>query len=219
MPFIGPSAYSLTAALISAGEASLLRSAVKSTTETVGVGTRKAMPVNLPFSSGMTRPTAFAAPVLLGTMFWAAARASRRSLAAVSTVRWELVYAWIVVSRPFSIPNRSFSTLATGARPLVVHDAFEMTWCLAASYMPSLTPSTMVRSSFLAGAEMMTFLTPCSRCATALVASVKKPVLSMTTSTPSKSHGMFAGSFSAKTVIFLPPTTMSLSSNVTSPPL
>jgi len=30
------------------------------------VGTRKAIPVNLPLSSGITFPTAFAAPVVLG---------------------------------------------------------------------------------------------------------------------------------------------------------
>ena len=74
------------AALISSGDASLSKVAVKSTTLTVGTGTRNAMPVNLPCSSGMTRPTAFAAPVPAGTMFKAAARASRRLPAAVSTV-------------------------------------------------------------------------------------------------------------------------------------
>ena len=36
---------------------------------TVETGTRNAMPVNLPCSSGITRPTAFAAPVEAGTMF------------------------------------------------------------------------------------------------------------------------------------------------------
>ena len=58
---------------------------------TVGVGTRKAMPVNLPLSSGITRATAFAAPVSLGMMFCAAARASRGSFAATSSRRCELV--------------------------------------------------------------------------------------------------------------------------------
>ena len=33
------------------------------------LGTRKAMPVSLPFSSGMTLPTALAAPVDEGMMF------------------------------------------------------------------------------------------------------------------------------------------------------
>ena len=91
IPLSGPSAAFFITALMSAGAASLPRMAVKSTTLTVGVGTRKAMPVNLPWRAGMTRPTAFAAPVLEGTMFRAAARASRRSLAAVSTVFCEFV--------------------------------------------------------------------------------------------------------------------------------
>ena len=62
-----------------------------------------------------------------------------------------------MVSRPFSMPQLSLSTLATGARPLVVQEALEMMWCLAGSYFSSFTPSTMVMSSFLAGAEMITF--------------------------------------------------------------
>ena len=52
-------------------------------------------------------------------------------------------------------------------------------------------------SSFLAGAEMITFLAPPSRWALALVASVKKPVDSMTTSAPISPHGSAAGSLSA----------------------
>ncbi|XP_055470149.1 phosphoglucomutase-like protein 5 [Psammomys obesus] len=45
---------------------------VRSTTDTLGVGTRKSMPVSFPFSSGMTLPTALAAPVDAETMFWEA---------------------------------------------------------------------------------------------------------------------------------------------------
>lgn len=45
---------------------------VKSTTETLATGTLKAIPVNLPLSSGMTLLTALAAPVDAGMMFWAA---------------------------------------------------------------------------------------------------------------------------------------------------
>ena len=41
--------------------------------------------------------------------------------------------------------------------------------CLAGSYLSSLTPMTIVMSSSLAGAEMMTFLAPPSRCALGLV--------------------------------------------------
>ena len=33
------------------------------------------------------------------------------------------------------MPNVWCSTLASGARQLVVHDAFEMMWCFAGSYL------------------------------------------------------------------------------------
>jgi hypothetical protein len=71
---------------------------------------------------------------------------------------------------------------------------------------------TIVMSSFLAGAEMRTFLAPPSMWALALVASVKKPVDSMTMSTPDLAPGRFAGSRSAKTLIVLPSTVMESSS-------
>ena len=58
------------------------RSATKhrSTAETLIVGTRMEKPSSLPFSSGSTRPTAFAAPVLVGICDIVAERARRRSL-------------------------------------------------------------------------------------------------------------------------------------------
>src|SRR5215475_6243052 len=103
---------------------------------------------------------AFAAPVEVGTMLSAAARARRRSLCGPSCRFWSWVYAWIVVMRPRSMPKASFRTFAIGARQFVVHDAFEMIVSLAGSYLSSLTPITIVTSSFVAGAEMMTFLAP-----------------------------------------------------------
>ena len=42
---------------------------VKSTTETLAVGTRNAIPVSLPTKAGITLVTAFAAPVEAGIMF------------------------------------------------------------------------------------------------------------------------------------------------------
>ena len=138
---------------------------VRSVAEPVGIGTRSAKPSSLPLSSGSTRPIALAAPVEVGTMLSAAARARRRSLCGPSCRFWSCVYAWIVVIRPFSMPNVSLSTFAIGARQFVVQDAFEMIVCLAGSYLSSLTPMTIVMSSFLAGAEMMTFLAPSSTCA------------------------------------------------------
>lgn len=51
-----------------------------------------------PLSSGITLPTALAAPVEAGMMFWWALRPSRQALAlGPSTVFWVAVYAWTVV--------------------------------------------------------------------------------------------------------------------------
>lgn len=52
---------------------------VRSTTDTLETGTRKAMPVSFPLRAGMTLPTALAAPVEAGIMFWFAPRPSRHS--------------------------------------------------------------------------------------------------------------------------------------------
>ena len=67
------------------------------------------------------------------------------------------------------------------------------------SYLFSFTPSTMVRSSLLAGAEMMTFLTVPLQVGLGLVASVKWPVDSITTWAPAEDQSSLAGSRSAKT--------------------
>ena len=65
---------------------------VRSTTETVGVGTRNAMPVSFPLISGRTRATAFAAPVVDGMMFIAALRPPFQSFfEGPSTVFWVAV--------------------------------------------------------------------------------------------------------------------------------
>ena len=87
IPFILPAAASLTAFLISSMEAPFFNLHVRSTTETFGVGTRKAISVTLPLSSGITLPTALAAPVEAGMMFWPAPRPSlQRSPDGPSTV-------------------------------------------------------------------------------------------------------------------------------------
>jgi hypothetical protein len=79
-----------------------------------------------------------------------------------------------------------------------------------------LTPITTVKSSFFAGAEMITFLAPPSMCALALVASVKNPVDSTTTSAPMSPHLREAGSRSAKAVISWSPTLIEVSVEDTS---
>ena len=53
---------------------------VRSTTETFVTGTRNAAPVSFPFNSGMTLPTAFAAPVEDGIMLHPAALPALQSL-------------------------------------------------------------------------------------------------------------------------------------------
>src|SRR3954451_8885653 len=76
---------------------------------------------------------------------------------------------------------------------------------------------TTVTSSLDAGAEMITFFAPPeSTCARALVASVKKPVDSTTTSTPRSAHFRWAGSRSAKVLTTWAPTRISSSVAVTS---
>ena len=83
--------------------------------------------------------------------------------------------------------------------------------------MSWLTPITTVTSSFLAGAEMMTFLAPPSTCAVAFVASVKKPVDSMTMSAPTDFQSSLAGSRSSKAMIFWSPTVIDSPVWLTSP--
>src|SRR5437868_6425161 len=129
MLFIGPDSEAFfMAAWIESLVIGLSVSWVRSTSETSIVGTRTAWPSNLPLSSGMTSDKAFAAPVELGTMLIAAARARRRSpfLCGMSRMAWSFVYEWIVVMRPRLMPNVSNNTFAIGARQLVVHEPFEM---------------------------------------------------------------------------------------------
>ena len=68
----------------------------------------------------------------------------------------------------------------------------------------SMTPSTTVMSSFFAGAEIITFFTVPRMCFLASFASVKCPVDSTTTCTPTDSHGSAPGSRSLNTLMVLP---------------
>src|SRR6185295_1781975 len=136
---------------------------------------------------------ALAAPVEVGIIDTAAARARRRSLWGRSRIFWSLVYECTVVIWPFTMPKVSCSTLATGPRQFVVHEALETMWWSLGSYLLSLTPITTVRSSPLAGAEMMTFFAPAVRWPLAFSASVKRPVDSITSWTPRAAQGSSAG--------------------------
>ena len=72
--FIGPAAAFFIASFTSAAVVDFFTTTFRSTSDTFGVGTRTDTPSSLPFSSGITRPTAFAAPVEVGIMESAAAR-------------------------------------------------------------------------------------------------------------------------------------------------
>jgi hypothetical protein len=61
------------------------------------------------------------------------------------------------------------------------------------SYVSKLTPSTTVTSGSLAGADTITFLAPASRCFAASARARKRPLDSITTSTPSSSPRQCGG--------------------------
>src|SRR5712692_7512451 len=88
MPRSSPPAASSNAALMSSAVVVLPSCTVRSTTDTSRSGTRKEMPANLPASSGSTSATARLAPVEVGMMLSAAARARRRSLCGRSCSFW-----------------------------------------------------------------------------------------------------------------------------------
>merc|ERR1719171_416547 len=181
-PFMDPSDSALMAATISSMVASFSSLHVRSTTDTSGVGTRKAMPVSLPLSEGMTLPTALAAPVADGMMFCEAQRPPRQSLPpreGPSTVSWVAVIACTVVMRPSTMPNLSLTTFASGARQLVVHEALLTTW-MSDLYSVWFTPQTNIGTSSFGGAEMITFLQPPPRWRLAFGLSQKTPVDSQT---------------------------------------
>src|SRR5512133_3387661 len=139
------------------------------------------MPVSFLFNSGMTTPTALAAPVLEGMMFSRMPRPPRQSLLdGLSTVFCVAVAACTVGIRPRLMPQLSFRILATGARQLVVQEALlMMVW--AASLL-SLTPKTNIGVSSLDGADRITFLAPALMCFCAVSLVRNRPVASITIS-------------------------------------
>merc|ERR1719199_1524419 len=78
----------------------------------------------------MHLPTALAAPVDDGMMFWEAQRPPRQSLPprlGPSTVSCVAVMACTVVIKPSTMPNLVCITFESGARQLVVQEALETT--------------------------------------------------------------------------------------------
>ncbi len=104
------------------------------------------------------------------------------------------------------MPNSLCSTFAIGARQLVVQEALDIILCLVISNVSSLTPIHTVISGSFAGAEIITHLTPASRCFEADALPVNIPVDSITISTSRSLHGIFSGSVLAKIFIFFPST-------------
>merc|ERR1719436_1305116 len=82
------------------------RRTVRSTTDTLVVGTRKAIPVSLPLTTGYTLPTALAAPVVAGMMLYIE-RPERHFLDGPSTTFYVEVAACTVVMRPSTMPKFS----------------------------------------------------------------------------------------------------------------
>jgi hypothetical protein len=81
----------LKAALTSAGSTSAPTIAVKSVIDPSWTGTRSETPSRRPFIASITRLVARAAPVEVGTMLTAAARARRMLSRARSSSSWSLV--------------------------------------------------------------------------------------------------------------------------------
>ena len=79
------------AELMSSTEGLVARTAVKSVIEPSGIGTLKEVPSSFPFMDWRTSPVARAAPVEVGIMFTADARALRKSLWGPSTRDWSPV--------------------------------------------------------------------------------------------------------------------------------
>mmetsp|Transcript_20214 Transcript_20214/g.68613 ORF Transcript_20214/g.68613 Transcript_20214/m.68613 type:complete len:221 (-) Transcript_20214:261-923(-) len=204
------------AALMASSSAGVRRRAVRSTTDTSAVGTRKAMPVSLPLSSGITLVTALAAPVDEGMMLPEAQRPPRQSFLEVpSTTICVAVMACTVVMSASSMPNLSWMHLTMGARPLVVHDAHDTKFWSTYSFW--FTPMTTVRESSLAGALNTTFFTPPSMWGWAFSPVRNTPVDSHRYSTPYLDHPISAGSRVCTVEIFWP-STMSVSPSTSTVP-
>ena len=78
---------------------------------------------------------------------------------------------------------------ATGARQLVVQEPLDTIVSKGVKVF-SLTPNTIVLSTFLAGADISTFLAPCAKCTNASFFELNFPVHSKTTSRPSQSTSL-----------------------------
>ena len=160
------------------------------------------MPSSLPFSAGSTSSSALAAPVVVGIIDSAAARARRRSLCGRS--RMTLVVRVRVDRRHDAVHDAERLVQDLRDRREAVRRARRVRddVVLRRVVLLVVDAEQSVTSGPFAGAEMITFFAPPSRCLRAPCrASVNLPVDSITMSTPSSFQGIFAGSFSAITLI------------------
>jgi len=168
------------ALFISATEAGLLSCATRSTTDTLGVGTRIAQTVQFPFKLGKHKRHGLRGARGCGDH--GEGRGPGPSEILVRKIQQPLIARIRVYCchQPFFYPEFIRRTLQIGARQFVVQDAFETILCFLGSYSRWFTPMTIVISGPFAGADIITFLAPASKWAAAFALSVKRPVLSIT---------------------------------------
>ena len=130
---------------------------MKSIIDTLGVGILIAVTSRFHYSTGKTKPTAFAAPVEVGIIEELAVLALLKSPCSPSKMRWSEVKECTVVINPASISKLSLIILATGAKQFVVHEAFDIISCFFSNNL-SLTPYTTVISALIAGADIKEFI-------------------------------------------------------------
>ena len=162
------------------------------------------MPVSFLFSSGITTPTALAAPVEDGMMFSRMPRPPRQSLLlGPSTVFCVAVAACTVVIRPRLMPHLSLSTLASGARQLVVQRGVGDDRLALVRLVVDAEDEH--RRVVLAGRREDDLLRAGGQVlARAVSLSRNRPVDSITMSAPTSLHFRLAGSRSCVRRIFLP---------------
>lgn len=88
---------------------------VRSTTETLGVATQKAMSLNILFCSWGPLLTVLAAPVNLGLIIWVVPQPLHPSFPeGLSAIFWVVMIAWIVVMSSSTMPELSWMTSTNG---------------------------------------------------------------------------------------------------------
>jgi antitoxin component of MazEF toxin-antitoxin module len=162
------------------------------------VGTRCAPPSSLPFSSGNTKTNSFCCTCAVRNNILCSCSCTTQITFWVGCIQGILIISISMNGghQTVTIPNCIVQHFAIGARQFVVQEAQEIIVSLP-SRISWFTLKTTVFKSPVAGAEITTLLAPAFKCASAFALSVKKPVLSITTSTPWSPQGICEGSFCA----------------------